>query len=41
MMLKYVVQTGKNYYYTVFDTSVGCAPWPCGMDRHKFIYFLK
>jgi hypothetical protein len=26
MMLKYVVQTGKNYYYTVFDTSVGYAP---------------
>jgi hypothetical protein len=37
----YYFQTGKNYYYTYIVPWSSCAPWPCGFDRHKVIYFLK
>lgn len=41
MILHYMFQEDKNYYYTIWSSGMWCAPWPCGLEKHDIKYFMK
>lgn len=41
MVLQYIFQNGKPYYYTTWSNGLWCTPAPCELDIHDIKYFMK